>query len=224
MNTYNEAVAQIQMPERIRRLPISDKGYPIPWFVATIHGEPDFRVIRPRGMIDAIHKKKCWVCGEPLGRTFAFTLGPMCAITRTNSEPPSHVECAIFSAKACPFLSNPRMRRNEKELPEERFTPGMAIPRNPGAVGVWVTRSFKPFSDNRGNPLIQVGDPINVWWFAEGRNATRKEVTDSIESGIPILKKAAELEKSRGAMEALSGQVADVIKYLPLDSHPLVSP
>ena len=61
---------------------------------------------------------KCWLCGQTLGKHMTFPIGPMCAITRTTAEPPSHLACAEYAVKACPFLSQPRMRRNERDLPE----------------------------------------------------------------------------------------------------------
>lgn len=214
---YNEAIRSKLdlMPERIRFLHVSDRGYPIPWFVyVDPNGKVDFRVSKPRALLEAVRHNKCWVCGGPLGRTHATVIGPMCAITRTNSEPPSHTDCAIYSAKVCPFLSNPRMRRNERDLPENHFTPGMGIDRNPGVVAVWVSRSFSLFNDGRNNALVRIGDPIQVRWYAGGRDATRAEVMESIDSGFPILQ--AEARKQPGAMQALLRQRDAVVPYLPL--------
>src|SRR4051794_7295681 len=93
----------------------------------------------------AHNQKRCWVCGEPLGAFKTFVIGPMCAINRTSAEPPSHRECAEFSARTCPFLTKPRMRRNEKALPEERTCLGFMIERNPGVTLLWITKKYTPF-------------------------------------------------------------------------------
>jgi hypothetical protein len=66
----------------------------------------------------------------------------MCAILRISGEPPSHRECAEFSARACPFLSRPDMVRREDRLPDAaKFNPLM-LERNPGVAMVWITLSY----------------------------------------------------------------------------------
>ncbi len=214
MISYNAKISAIPMPDRIKRLPVSPAGFPVPWFVAWEDGVPDFRVVGRGKIPDAVKRKLCWVCGEPLGRTFAMTLGPMCAINRTISEPPSHRECAVYSAIACPFLSNPRMRRNEVDLPEERVSAaGNGIKRNPGATAVWCTRGYRPFKVP-GGVLFTFDDPTEVLWFASGRKATRAEVEESIFSGLPLLEEEADKEGPE-AIAALRRMTNAAIRYLP---------
>src|SRR5580692_7475343 len=97
------------LPRRMTALPIDERGYPVPWFVDWIDGKPEFRAMDPRKFVRAIKEKLCWVCGQRLGVNVCFVAGPMCGINRTSSEPPSHRECAVWSAQNCPFLNNPRM-------------------------------------------------------------------------------------------------------------------
>lgn len=202
------------MPDRIKRLPVSAKGFPVPWFVAWIDGSPDFRAIERGRVAEAVTRNRCWVCGDPLGRTVAMTLGPMCAINRTISEPPSHRECAVYSAVACPFLANPRARRRETDMPEGATDPaGIAIKRNPGAVAVWITRGFRAFKAP-GGVLFTFDDPLEVLWFAEGREATRTEVENSIFSGLPLLEAEAEAEGAK-AVAALRRMTNEAMRYLP---------
>jgi hypothetical protein len=94
-----------QIPERMRRLPIDERGWLVPWFVAWVDGKPDHRAMDGAKLRDAIKRRLCWNCGQPLGARGAFVLGPMCAVNRTNAEPPNHYECARFAAIACPHLS-----------------------------------------------------------------------------------------------------------------------
>ena len=210
---YNAAVAAVPMPERIKRLPVSDKGFPVPAFVAWIDGAPDFRVIAPGKVADAWKRKRCWICGDVLGVNLAMTIGPMCAVNRTISEPPSHRECSVFAATACPFLANPRMKRNERDLPDHKDMPGIGLKRNPGAVAVWITREVTPFRVDNG-VLFRMGDPSELLWFSEGRKATRAEVVGSIESGLPFLMTEAQREGER-AVEALEIAMRRVVQYLP---------
>jgi hypothetical protein len=89
---------------------------------------------------------------------------------------------------------------------------GCPILRNPGVACVWVTHKFKVFYDDRGKPLIEVGDADNVLWFAEGRAATRAEVAESIRTGLPLLE---EMAVEPGAKEALQRQLLAVEAWLP---------
>ena len=215
VSAYNAAISAVPMPDRIRNLPVSPKGFPVPWFVAWIEGSPDFRVIAEGKIKRAVEQKRCWVCGQPTGRFLAMTLGPMCAINRTISEPPSHRECAVYSALACPFLANPRMRRREVGMPEEaREMPGNGIKRNPGAVAVWITQGYRPFKVPGGGVLFTFDDPDEVLWFAEGRTARRDEVEASITSGLPLLEAEAAKEGS-DAMAALRKMTERAMQYLP---------
>lgn len=184
------------LPGRIGRLPRNKAGYPVPWFVAFIDGVPDFRVIRAGGIQAALARKICWVCGTPFLRQEdrAFTIGPMCAVNRVSAEPPSHRDCAVWSAQQCPFLATPRMVRRDRRKPEGASNPaGIMLTRNPGVALVWVAgyRSWGTRGDGSGGTLFDIGDCREALWFAEGREATRAEVLASIDSGLPLLQELA---------------------------------
>lgn len=201
-------------PDRIAKLPVNHAGYPAPYFVAWIDGQPDFRVIGRGRLDDAMRFNLCWLCGQPRGANAAFVIGPMCAINRISAEPPSHRDCAIYAATACPFLTTPGMVRRENRLPEDATDPdGEMIRRNPGVALVWVTRTWKLLAHHR---LFDVGDPIETLWYAEGREATRSEVLASIDSGLPILRDAANGEpRPDRALAELDAQHQTALRYVP---------
>lgn len=205
------------MPDRMKDLPTDDRGYPVPWFVAWMDGKPEFRAMDPVKYMKAIRQKLCWVCGEKMGVHVTFVAGPMCGINRTSAEPPSHRECAEWSAMNCPFLSNPRMVRREDELINNARlvteSAGCAIARNPGVAMLWHTRQFEVFDDGNGKPLIQMGEPDAVDWYAEGRKATREEVQRSIDSGLPNLESIA--MRQAGAMPHLTRAIERFQKWIP---------
>lgn len=228
---YNRSVDTGSMPDRIRRLPISPEGFPVPWFVTWFKGDqqcetgdgvPDFRVVDPRKMKRCIDHHNCWVCGGVMGIHKCFVIGPMCAINRVISEPPSHRDCAIFSATACPFLSRPRMVRNEKGLTDDNGklrdglveAAGFGLKRNPGAVCVWITKTYHPFKAPGGGILFSLGRPTETLWFANGRPATRAEVLASIDSGYPTLEELARQEGAE-AMAALAVQREVALALVP---------
>lgn len=213
------------IPAAIEALP-RDRGYPVPWFVAWLgregepcsrgYGHPDFRVIYPDAINEAVSRSLCWVCGRPLGRltSYAFVIGPMCAVNRVSAEPPSHVACADWSARACPFLTRPHMVRREGGLPEGGVVTGVMIRRNPGVALVWLTRTAHAFPAPNGGILFNVGEPTQVRFYSEGRLATREEVLTSIESGLPILEEMADQDGPE-ALAALSRQTEAAMELLP---------
>lgn len=228
---YNKSVDILSMPDRVRRLPISPEGFPVPWFVAWFkdgkisregEGVPDFRVINTPKIGIAVKRHLCWLCGEPIGQYKAFLIGPMCAINRVISEPPQHRDCAIYAARVCPFLSKPNMARNEKGLLDDKgdskFSEpaGVALKRNPGVVCVWVTKSYRIFQAEAGQPgnLFSLGRPTDVIWFAQGRRATRAEVLASIDSGYPLLQDAARQDGAE-ALKALETQRTVAMALIP---------
>jgi hypothetical protein len=167
-------------------------------------GEPEFRIMSQDRYALALRQRRCWVCGDKLGAHVSFVAGPMCAVNRTSAEPPSHRDCAEWSARNCPFLSRPHMRRREAGLPVVEEAPGIAIKRNPGVIVVWTTKQgrYKPFEvpDGRG-VLFDMGEPLHVSWWAEGRLASREEILHSMSTGLPSLRELAEQEGVRAVRE-----------------------
>lgn len=207
----------VPMPPRVAKLPRDKHGRPTPWFVhRDDDGTPEFRVVRRNGLPDAMRFELCWVCGQPRGRWASFVIGPMCAVNRVSAEPPSHRDCALYSARACPFLATPTMRRRTTGLPEETTNPaGEAIPRNPGVALVWSSRSWKPFRAP-GGVLFDVGDPTETLWFCQGREADRAEVLASLESGLPLLRAEAEKDGAQ-ALSELDGQYRQALTLVPAE-------
>lgn len=181
-----------EMPIRIAALSLDKRGYPIPFFASMIDGEPDFRMANAEAWRLCVTHKLCWICGQPLGRHKTFAVGPMCVVNKTSSEPPSHLDCALWAVKACPFMNNPRATRREDELTEanKKNVAGEMIERNPGVTCIWTTTHWTKFSDGRGGFLFDIGAPESCSWWREARPATRAEVLASLESGLPILRKA----------------------------------
>ena len=208
-----------ERPARIAALPLDDRGYPVPWFVAWIDGKPDFRVIGPGKIAEAWNKRRCWLCGQQLGRYVAFVIGPMCAVNRITSEPPCHRECAFYAAEACPFLVMPSAKRRDAGLPADaQDAAGVGLKRNPGMALVWIADTKGP---NRPRPwkvengtLFRVGDvPDALHWFTEGRFATPDEVAAALERGCPAVRQLAE-DQGPDAIAAFDQQLADAQRII----------
>lgn len=179
------------MPKRIQSLPIDPKwNLPVPWFVQWINGKPEFPVMDGKKWVKAVSDELCWICGKPINGPMAFVIGPMCGINRTSAEPPSDLLCALYAAQTCPFLVTPKMKRMDVDHLGTVDAPGIALKRNPGCCAVWITKSYDIIHAPNG-PLIRIGEPQQIHWFAEGRKATRDEIMESIESGLPFLQNIA---------------------------------
>ena len=200
-------------PARVARLPKDERGYPVPAFIEWIDGKPDFRYARAEFRQRAFERGLCWVCGEPMGVHRVYAIGPMCVVNRVTSEPASHRDCAEYSVKACPFLVRPRMRRIPLKEDEPRNAAGLMLERNPGCTCLYETSEAKPFDAGNGW-LIRLGKPNRVDWWAEGRQATRQEIMDSINSGYPLLMDMA-MQESVEAVDELARMRFDAIKLLP---------
>ena len=179
-----------EMPPGIAALDVDDRGWPVPWFVSWTLGArgPDFRVVTRDKVVTALRFRLCWCCGQKLGTEVVFVVGPMCGVNRISSEPPSCHDCAGWAVRACPFLLNPNMRRMPSEDGDREV--GVMVKRNPGVNLLWETGQWEAFRVE-GGVLIDPGDPLNVAWIREGRNATRAEVDDSIAGGIGQLRELA---------------------------------
>jgi len=203
------------IPPRIAKLPLDARGYFVPFFVAWI-GEPpqpDFRVVDQARYVECVRYKRCWLCGEPLGKYLAYVLGPMCVVTGTTSEPGSHVECAEWAVRACPHLINPHAKRREANRPAGAIDPpGIFLTRNPGAVAVYVVDTPARLWRIANGTLLRLGPPLRVSWWAQGRSATRAEVLASIESGLPALRA---VDNDAEANRAIDAQVAATERLLP---------
>lgn len=201
------------MPERIAALPMSERGYPVPFFVAWLDGKPEFRIADARKKHECIRDKLCWVCGQRTGKFKCFPIGPMCVVNRNTAEPPCHLDCAEWSVQACPFMLNPNMVRRENNLPEDIVDPaGIAIRRNPGVMALYICGDYELVRDGSGGVLFSLGEPIGVSWWKEGRTANRLEVSESVATGLPLL---AGMCKGPDDEKALAEYVTRAERWFP---------
>jgi len=201
------------MPDRIAALPMSERGYPVPFFVAYVDGKPEFRIADARKKHDCIRENLCWVCGQRTGKYKCFPIGPMCVVNRNTAEPPCHLDCAEWSVQACPFILNPNMVRRENSLPPGVTEPaGIAIKRNPGVLALYICSEYKLTRDGGDGILFSLGEPLGVSWWKEGRTATREEVAESVASGLPLLWEHCYTEDDRSA---LAEYVARAERWFP---------
>jgi hypothetical protein len=205
------------LPERMERLPIDARGYPVPAFVANVNGEPDFRIADGAFKEHAQRNGLCYVCGQPFTtRHRWYVIGPMSVVNRTTSEPAVHRECALFSVKGCPFLMRAHAVRRENALPDATYADEASISRNPGVTALYSTRTCEVYrrGRNQGDFLLFLGEPEEVEWYKAGQLATRSEVLASIQSGYHLLLAEAEKE-GKEALFALFQSTERAFPILP---------
>ncbi|MGZ5963123.1 MAG: hypothetical protein ACXWKY_06055 [Caulobacteraceae bacterium] len=179
----------------MRNLPMDRRGFPIPWFVAVVGGEPEFRLSDPRKIVEGWRRELCWVCGGRLPVFRAWVMGPASVIEGASPEPPCHLDCGRFSAMACPFLSNPEARRNQRQLPRNFSSGSEMITANSAATALWVTkgRGADPIETRQGL-LFKLREPDRIEWYARGGRAPGREVRSAFAAIAPRLRASAERE------------------------------
>lgn len=208
----------VMMPARIASLPRDHRAFPIPYFVQWENDKPVFPAFDPVRFKRCVERQFCWVCGQPLGRMMAFTIGPMCVINRVTAEPPSHTECAHYSVQVCPFLTTPQMRRvPAHKIHDGGVTPpgGVMVPDNPGGAVVWVCRTYRLEHTDTG-PIIRIGDPLGgvEWWF-KGQRATSAEAAALFDDAARRLRRLALQLDGPAALPALERQIRFAEGLLP---------
>jgi len=149
----------------------------------------------------------------------------MCAVNRVTAEPPSHLACARFAVTACPFLTKPLAKRGDSpNVPQgaEKPVAGIMIERNPGVSLIWQTGSYRylrePGPKDRPVGLFFIGAPSRLEWYAHGRRATRAEVVESVETGLPKLVEIARAE-GPAAVRELKKLIERAVKFLPAEEE-----
>jgi hypothetical protein len=207
----------IPVPKRCANLPTA-RGFIVPWFVQWLDGKPEFRMLDRSKWYFAIREQACWICGQSLKGSInaPFVIGPMCTVNRISAEPPCHVECARYAARACPFLSRPNMVRRElePELAAKVTISEAHVPHNPAVTALYFAREYRVKVEEDNVPLIHLGTPSGVEWFAKGERATRNQVEEAFEKGLKTLREAAQ-EEGQEAEDDLDRRIVRARAYWP---------
>lgn len=201
------------LPARMRALPLSPKGYPVPFFVRVHNGQFDFQLADANKHRLCTERDLCWICGQQLGVFRTFVVGPIAALNRISSEPPSHLECAEYAVAACPFLMLPKAQRRDIDEAVPQIKPGTMLPHNPGVSVLYTTKTSKAMR-GRQQFLFNLGEATTVRWVAEGRPATAAQALAGLESGLPAVLAMCRDDTERTYLDET---VARFKKMLPRD-------
>ena len=140
----------------------------------------------------------------------------MCSVNRISAEPPGHSR-ATFAAKHCPFLAHPLAKRPSTDDLKEKFgeptQAGVALLHNPGVTFVWQCFRYSLNRETNGI-LFEIGPPHRCAWYREGRDATRQEVLDSFDLGLPTLRGMAESD-GPAAVRELDARLQRAMQLIP---------
>lgn len=199
------------MPPRIAALPVDQRGYPIPFFVAYPDGKPDFRLTDPEKLISCVTHSRCLVCGQKITNadSIVFVFNLTCAVTRKTDEPPCHRSCAEWSIRACPFMLMPKMKR----APLEKLPPTIEERGNSylDNIGVFVLWECESFTVDDGFYFF-VGDPVQTEFFAEGRPATEEEIEYARARREPMLREQCHLPEHHDQLDQMYAAFAEVVR------------
>jgi hypothetical protein len=106
----------LEIPKELAHLKLDTRGYPIPYFVSWINGQPEFRFLDPARLEMIIERKVCHICGKKLPTDFFyFITGPVGLQNRVITDAPMHRLCAEFSLKACPHIYYQKAERRDND-------------------------------------------------------------------------------------------------------------
>lgn len=168
------------IPERVKKLPRDERGYPVPFFVQWFDetgqptewgiGKPDQRIADERKQHICRTKNLCWICGDPLTYWIAFVGGPMSAHNAAFADGPMHVECAEFACMVCPHLAHPGAKRRPGGPMDETYAPDGLIETPIEKCCVFITRRFTVLWTNprKGRFLWRPAPAKEIRWFRAG--------------------------------------------------------
>lgn len=104
------------IPAIMKELPLDERGYPIPYFVPMVDGNPEFRYQDANKRSSCLKHGLCAVCGKKLyAKSYWFICGPMGLLNKVHSDAPCHEDCARFSLNVCPHLVYSKAQRRSEE-------------------------------------------------------------------------------------------------------------
>jgi hypothetical protein len=96
------------------------------------------------------------------------------------------------------------------------------LERNPGVTLLYYTRWHKlissphlPEKGAQAGVLFRLGRPFKTEWYARGRPATRAEILESIETGLPKLRGIAEQHDGPDGEAELEKRITEATRLLP---------
>lgn len=122
----------VPIPKAVARRPTDHRGFPVPWlsdwdkhnhpeghwnirhhriygpYIDCGHvdgvGTPDLGKVCPGRQIKGMAERRCGVCGGQLPASDIYWIGGKDLAVSGYTEPPMHLDCALYAAQVCPHL------------------------------------------------------------------------------------------------------------------------
>lgn len=115
----------IKIPATLSHLKVDHRGYPIPFFVPIVNGEPNFKYADEKKQILCIDKGLCHICGNKLIKgVYYFITSPIGLKNKVVTDPAMHKTCAEFSLAVCPHMFFEKTERKADVEPDGPHSPG----------------------------------------------------------------------------------------------------
>lgn len=186
----------MNIPKHLSHRPRDKNGLPIPWFtVKGKDGEYTPGMASGYKVVKATKEGLCWVCGEKMGRYEIYVQSMAGVIHQFSTEPPAHLDCAVFTAEHCPFLVN-----SGKPIALYTTTDSYVLNRE-------------------GQPVFILSPPAELKWYHSGRLATRQECIAELEVVMPQILSTAAQSKNKGEELMMKQRLARLLaNRLPQES------
>lgn len=183
------------IPRLMQRLPRDERGYPIPIIVLRdAKGRPHFTVNNHHTVETCIAKRRCSLCGGPLGKTLWLIGGPLSAFAEGGAylDPPVHEACGAFALQTCPYLAAPKYARridgctlNPADLPQAvLLVDKTMIPQRPPVFVFGETRGFTLTNPSR---YIRPKQPWrSLRFFLKGQEISAEEAEPLIDETFAL--------------------------------------
>jgi hypothetical protein len=163
----------IPIPTRLASRPRDGRGLPIPFTVLLMpDGKPDFRITDQVAWSQAVQRKICALCAQPLGRHKAFVGGPLAAKNRLFTDLPMHRDCAEYALQVCPFLAAPNFRYAESlRLPAEGVkvqTSAMVSTERPNKFFLGISLGYSLVRAPNDTILVHAAPWQELVWWKDG--------------------------------------------------------
>lgn len=171
------------VPPRMASLAVDHRGYPVPYFVKIINGEPDFRVLDLDRLYRCANLDLCQICGTKHDKIVWFVAGPTFVMNQSSAEPPMHRECAEYALKTCPFMLYPKAERAKKALPEDagfNYSLGNVVLKKPPVFAMCGTEHYSTSCNEERGLYFQAGDFVEVDWWAAGLKVGRGQALEGL--------------------------------------------
>lgn len=169
----------IDIPKELAHLKIDKRGYPVPFFVSWINGDPEFRYLDKARIDMIIDNKVCHICGKKLHKDYCYFIsGPLGYQNRISSDAGMHRVCAEFSLMACPhlYLQKAERRDNDELGKAIASAPSPVIRDKPSCLFLIKASKFKIVLHN-GQKLLRY-TPVSHELYTYENGRLQKEIID----------------------------------------------